>query len=406
MPSTLDAIDLFAGLADPYPLYRELREQNDGVHFVEPVGMWLVLRYADGQRLASERQRWSSNYFNSMGMGTYTAGDSEHERYARIMSRNLMMNDAPDHTRLRKLLNHAFTGRATHAWDSVISDIVDSVLDGVVPGEPIDAFRDLGEVIPLMVIAKLLGVPVDDRERFRDLSVSFASTLDPGNIGEARDTAIRRSLELFDLVGELADRAEREPQEGLLGALVSAEEEDAASLSRDELVAQVCMLLAAGNETTADLIATGTALLLEHPAQLELLREDRSLLEPALHEILRYKSPLQFSPRVTADDIDDLGPKTIPRGSHVLFGHGSANRDPRQYDRPEEFDITRGDRRHLAFASGAHFCIGNQLALTEGKIYFSKFLDRFGAMEAAGDPVPRCRFQQHGYASVPLVVTE
>lgn len=153
----------------------------------------------------------------------------------------------------------------------------------------------------------------------------------------------------------------------------------------------------------SDLIATGTALLLEHPEQLKLLREDRSLLEPALLEILRYKSPIQFSPRIATEDIDDLGPSTIRKGSHVLFGHGSANRDPRQYDRPEDFDITRGDRRHLAFASGPHYCIGNQLALTEGKVFFNKFLDRFNTLEAAGDPVPRCRFQQHGYVSVPLV---
>lgn len=132
---TVRPIDLLVGHPDPYPLYEELREQHDGVHFVDEVDMWLLFRHADVQRLTTERTRWSSAYFDQMPVGIYMAGDPVHERYADVMRLNPMMNDAPDHTRLRKLLNHAFTGRATKASDETISSIVDEVLDSV----PVDA---------------------------------------------------------------------------------------------------------------------------------------------------------------------------------------------------------------------------------------------------------------------------
>jgi hypothetical protein len=237
------------------------------------------------------------------------------------------------------------------------------------------------------VIASLLGVPVSDRRLFRRLSVAFATNLSPGAVGEERDRTVRESVELFDYVQALADRAEQDSLGGLIGALVRAEE-DGSTLTRDEIVAQVCMLLAAGNETTADLITTGMALLLEHPEQLELMRAHRELVDPTLFEILRYRAPLQFSPRLTTEDITDLGRQKIPKGSKVLFGHGPGNRDPREFDRPEEFDIRRGDRRHLAFAAGPHFCIGNQLALTEGRIFMNKFLDPSSNQEVTRSLVP------------------
>lgn len=158
--------------------------------------MWLLFRYADVQRLTTERARWSSAYFDDMPVGIYTAGDPTHERYAHVMHRNLMMNDAPDHTRLRKLLNHAFAGRATKAWDETISTIVDEVLESVPVGTPFDLFQEIGEAIPLDVIASLLGVPMSDRRLFRRLSVSFATNLSPGQAGEERDRTVRESVEL------------------------------------------------------------------------------------------------------------------------------------------------------------------------------------------------------------------
>jgi cytochrome P450 len=172
----------------------------------------------------------------------------------------------------------------------------------------------------------------------------------------------------------------------------------------DELIASVCMLLVAGNETTADLIATGLALFMGHPDQFSELREDPTLIGTALLEVLRYESPLQFSPRIATEDLQ-LGSESIPKGGKVIFGHGSGNRDPRQYQNPETFDIRRGDKRHLAFAAGPHFCIGNQLALSEGEIFFRTLFDRFGEVAPAAPGELRTdRLFQHGYAKLPVTI--
>lgn len=387
---------------DPYPLYSELRERNGGVHYLEPIDFWVALRYDDVQRLSRERHLWSSDMFvEGMGFGSYDRDDPVHRRYAEVASRNLMIRDAPDHTRLRALLNHAFTGRAARAWVPAIETVVNEVLGHIEPGSEIDLLPSVAEVVPVWVISMLIGVPIADREHFRRLSIAFTETFDPTIDGERRDKAIRASVELFEYVKDMAVDRTRAPGEDLLSTLIHAEE-DGSRLSIDELVASVCMLLVAGNETTADLIATGLALFLDHPDQLIELRKDPALISTALLEVLRYESPLQFSPRIANEEVQ-LGPETLAKGSKVLFGHASGNRDPRQYDRPDEFDIRRGDRRHLAFAAGPHFCIGNSLALTEGEVFFRILFERFPEITATGPGVKRTdRLFQHGYGQLPV----
>jgi cytochrome P450 len=381
-----------------------LRERGEGVHRLDPLDFWVALRYDHVQLLTSQRGIWSSDMFvEGMGFGTYDRDDPVHQRYAEVASRNLMIRDAPDHTRLRALLNHAFTGRAIKLWAPAIQAVTDEVLDSIEPDTELDAMAELAEVVPVWVISKLIGVPIADREHFRRLSVAFTETFDPTVLGERRDRAIRRSVDLFDYVLGLAIDRTRAPGEDLLTTLIQAEE-DGTRLSMDELIASVCMLLVAGNETTADLIATGLALFMAHPDQFTDLRADPSLISTALLEILRYESPLQFSPRIATRDLE-LGSKSIPEGGKVLFGHGSGNRDPRQYREPERFDIRRGDKRHLAFAAGPHFCIGNQLALSEGELFFRTLFDRFGSITPSGPGALRTdRLFQHGYAKLPITI--
>jgi len=389
---------------DPYPMYADLRERDGGVHFLEALDFWVALRYDYVQRLSRERKAWSSDMFvEGMGFGTYDREDPVHRRYAEVAARNVMITDAPDHTRLRALMNHAFTGRAIKLWGPAIQAVTDEVLESVVTGVEFDAMGQLAEVVPVWVISTLIGVPIADRERFRELSVAFTETFDPTVMGERRDRAIRNSVELFDYVKDMALDRTRAPGEDLLTTLIQAEE-DGARLSMDELIASVCMLLVAGNETTADLIATGLAQFMAHPDQFSQLREDPALIGTALLEVLRYESPLQFSPRIATEDLR-LGSLTVPKGGKVIFGHGSGNRDPRQYADPETFDIHRGDKRHLAFAAGPHFCIGNQLALSEGEIFFRSLFDRFGEITPAGPGRMRTdRLFQHGYATLPITI--
>jgi cytochrome P450 len=402
--STLTADVLFApeSRTDPYPLYAELRQINDGVHYIEALDFWVLLRYVDGQRLSRERLRWSSDVFvGDMGFGMFDADDPVHQRYAQVASRNLMIRDAPDHTRLRALLSHAFTGRAARAWAPAIEAVAEEMLAAIPSGETVDVVSDLAEVMPVFIISKLLGVPIADRERFRRLSVAFTETFDPTIEGARRDQAIRDSVELFDYVQQLAEDRQRTVGDDLLTTLIHAEE-DGSKLTMDELVASTCMLLVAGNETTADLMATGLAMLLEHSSGMQAVREDPTLIDPAMHEVLRYQSPLQFSPRIATEDVP-FGDLVIPKGAKVFFGHGSANRDPLQYSNPDTFDVRRGDKRHLAFAAGPHFCIGNTLALTEGRVFFDKLLQRFSRIDAAGDWEWRTdRFFQRGLRTLPV----
>jgi hypothetical protein len=337
-------------------------------------------------------------------MGAHDPTQPTHRRYAQVMSRNLMMRDAPDHTRLRKLLNHAFTGNATRTWDTVIESVVDDVLGAARVDEEINLFTEIAELIPVTVVARLLGVPVEDRHFFRNLSLSFALSLDLAVTGDERDRVIEESVQLFDYVRDLAEDKKDQQADDLLTTLLRAEE-DGGKLTLDEIIAQVCMLLVAGNETTADLITTGLALLLTRPDQFRDLRADPGLIESMLLEVLRFEPPLQFSPRIAAADIAVAGGRTIPKDSSVFFCHGSANRDPRQFDQPDEFDIRRGDKRHLAFAAGPHFCIGNQLALAEGAVFFGKLFSTFDRIELSGEPRLRTdRFNQRGYETVPVIL--
>jgi len=401
MHSVNDLLSEQARIA-PYEIYADLRESDEGVHYLAPLDFWVALRHQDVLRLNSERKTWSSDLFvEGQGFGTYDKSDPVHRRYAEIASRNLMINDAPDHTRLRGLLNHAFAGKATKLWGPAIQAVVDEVLDEIEPDTELDFMPQVAEVIPVWVISKLLGVPIADRELFRRRSIAFTETFDPTIMGERRDRAIRESVELFDYVRALAEDRSRASGDDLLSTLINAEE-DGERLTMDELIACTCMLLVAGNETTADLIGTGLVLFLEHPEQFAALRADPDLIPSALLEVLRYESPLQFSPRIVAGDVE-LGPAELTTGDKVIFGHGAANRDPRVFDDPDTFDIRRGDRRHLAFAVGPHYCIGNGLALKEGDVFFRSLFDRYGDITATKPAQWRTdRFFQHGYHSIPV----
>lgn len=386
----------------PYEIYADLRESDEGVHYLAPLDFWVALRYDDVMRLNRERKKWSSDLFvEGQGFGTYDKDDPVHQRYAEVASRNLMINDPPDHTRLRGLLNHAFAGKATKQWGPAIQAVVDEVLDEIEPGTELDFMSQIAEVIPVWVISRLIGVPIADRELFRQRSIAYTETFDPTIMGERRDRAIRESVELFDYVGALAEDRRRGTGDDLLSTLINAEE-DGEKLTMDELIACTCMLLVAGNETTADLIGTGLALFMEHTDQFKALRADPDLIPSALLEVLRYESPLQFSPRIVAEDLE-LGPAKLVTGDKVIFGHGSANRDPRVFENPDTFDIRRGDKRHMAFAVGPHYCIGNGLALKEGEVFFRTLFDRYGEITPAAPAQWRTdRFFQHGYATIPV----
>jgi cytochrome P450 len=349
-------------IADPYAVFGALRE-HEPVHHNAAHKSWVVTRYEDvaagflDRRLSSDRV--ASVYDSKLGA---------QEREARaptfsVLSDWMVFKDPPDHSRLRNLVKLAFTPRAVHALEPRIAEIVDDVLDLPARGT-VDVVRDIAFPIPAMVIAEMLGVPAEDRDRFRAWSdaastVIFEAARDDDDRRRAQDGLVGLSEYLQDLV----DRYRAEPADNLITALVRARDRDDA-LSEREVVNTCLLLLFGGHETTTNLIANGFLALVEHPDQRALLLEDPSLVGDAVEELNRFDGPAKMVVRRAAEDVELRG-RTIGAGDRVLLVQCAANRDPRRFDDPDRLDLRRAENRHVAFGFGIHYCLGAPLARLE-----------------------------------------
>jgi cytochrome P450 len=291
----------------------------------------------------------------------------------RIGARQLIDLDPPDHTRLRKLVSTAFTPRTVARLESRVATIVDGLIAAARRREVIDAVADLGEPMPVAVIADLIGVPQADRRRFR----AWSATIMSGPAGD-RDDA---TLEFAAYIDELAARRRSHPEHDLLSGLVALE------LDRDELVAMIQLLLIAGQETSVYLIVNGLRALLTHREQWDALCADPSLAAAAVEEIARFDGPVELAPpRYTFTDVR-LGGATIPAFEKVGLSLLGANRDPDAFRDPDVFDIRRADGgRHLAFGHGIHFCLGAGLGRLEGRVMFARLAEQLPTLRLAEDP--------------------
>jgi len=367
--------------ADPYPLYRELRER-DPFHRSRLAGGWVLTRYEDvgavlrdGRFLADERKLPG---FDRQRAQLLKAGLIEEGEQ---LSPSMLRSDPPDHTRLRGLVSKAFTPRTVEALRSRVEAIVQELLDRAAADGGMDAIRGLAYPLPVVVIAELLGVPAEDRERFKRWSDDAVSALGIGRLDDfirSRDAA----RELRAYFAQVAEERRREPREDLLSALLAAEEEGD-QLTIDEVFATCILLLVAGNETTTNLIGNGLLALLRHPDQLALLRDAPSLIESAVEELLRYDSPVQLTSRFVLEDVE-LNGHTIAAGQPAIALIGAANRDPEAFAEPERLDITRQENRHLSFGHGIHYCLGAPLARLESQVAFLALLERFPNLRLAG----------------------
>ncbi|MGW6412701.1 cytochrome P450 family protein [Streptomyces vinaceus] len=369
-----------AFLADPFPLYRQLREDGPvrRVVIAGALEAWLVTRYEDGlaalsdTRLSSDVRDAADTRLLEQLPGT--------ERES--MLGNMLRSDPPDHTRLRRLVSKAFTARRVAEMRPRIQEVTDRLLDAVVADGRADLVADFALPLPVTVISELLGVPVDERHEFQRwtdrMLMRGAQPPDPAVVNEAW-----RHMRAY--VTELIGAKRAEPGEDLLSALITARDEEQ-RLSEDELVAMVFLLLAAGYVTTVNLISGGIAMLLAHPDQLDLLRSDPALLPGAVEEFLRYDGPV--SPgiaRFAREDVEIAGVR-IPRGATVLIGSAVADRDPDRFPDPDRLDITRADNAHLAFGHGIHYCLGAPLARLEGQIAIGTALRRLPGLALAVEP--------------------
>jgi cytochrome P450 len=315
---------------------------------------------------------------------------------------SLLSIHPPQHTRIRKLVTHAFTPRAIAGYSGRIQDIANGLIDAVEQrGGRFDLIGDYASKLPVAVIADIMGIPAHLHDDLLRIGNDAALTLDPALTYREFRQADRAIRESAVLLGEHIAELRRNPGDDLLSELVQINA-DGDRLSDEELRVNTLLLLGAGFETTVNLIGNAVALLLEHRDQLDGLLADPAGWPTAVDEVLRYDSPVQVTVRVAATDTSVAG-QSVPAGRAVVLMLGAANRDPEVFVDPDRFDVRRADaRQHLAFSAGIHYCLGAQLARLEAAIALRTLFERFPDLELAGRPERRSTRVLHGFEHLPV----
>ncbi len=379
---------------NPYPYYAYLR-RHAPAHRVEPFGFWAISRYQDVDYVVRNPQLFSSAALFDVMLGDLNPVPE---------APSLISSDPPVHTRLRKLVNRAFTPRLIAALEPRIREIT-SQLIAQVTGSEFDLITDLATPLPVIVIAEMLGVEPDRRGDFKRWSddIVYAVNMASGGIAEEDRSRIRQSIAEFRAhFQNTIEARRREPREDLISALVRAEEEQQA-LTSDEILGLTTLLLIAGNETTTNLIGNAILALLDHPTELAKVRADPALVPNLVEETLRYDTPVQNIFRQTTRDVELAG-TTIPAGAPLLLLYGSANRDERKFPDPDRFDVTRDTQGHLGFGYGIHYCLGAPLARLEGRVVLEALLFHLPPWSQTEDCIQRVdSFLVRGVKTLPLV---
>jgi cytochrome P450 len=315
--------------------------------------------------------------------------------------------DPPDHTRLRKLVSKAFAPKVVKALEPDITALVESLLDKVADAGRFEAIDDLAHPLPVAVICRLLGVPIEDEPQFSRASGLLATALDPvlTFTGQARDDGdeiLQASLWLRGYLRDLIARRRRDPGDDLMSALITVEE-SGDQLTEDEIVATCNLLLVAGHETTVNLIANAILAMLRHPAQWTALNADPQRVSVVVEETLRYDPPVQLVGRIAADDIT-IGDAQVPKGDAMMLLLAAAHHDPAAFDRPDEFNPDRETIRHLGFGKGPHFCLGAPLARMEAAVALTKVTELFPQARLGAEPQYKPNLTLRGMASLVVAI--
>lgn len=376
-----------AFFAEPYTIYRDLREQAP-IYWCEAWGAWVLTRYDDVMFTLRR-----SDLFSSAGRVKYLLRQlpSPARQQIAALERHydigLAHSDPPDHTRLRMILTSVFTPRMIAERRARIAEVVDELIDRALDAGHMDVIADFAYPLPATIIAEMIGAPRRDIGLFREWAVAINRLFERGGrITETSARAAQDSLYVMrDYILEMVRERQRQPQDDLLGRLVAAESE-ADRLSVDELVSTAVTFFVAGHETTTNLIGNGALALLQHPDQRQLLREDPALMPDAIEEMLRYDPSVPRGWRIAREDVTIDG-QTIDRGALVFPILAAANRDPAHFPDPDRFDIRRVQDRHVAFGYGIHFCLGAPLARLEGAIALEALFRRLPEMQLDGSPL-------------------
>ena len=383
--------------ADPYPTYRALREHEPVKRL--PNGSYFLTRYDDLVTAYKNTKVFSSDKKKEFAPKYGASPLFEHH------TTSLVFNDPPAHTRVRRLIMGALSPRAIAAMEPDLIRLVDQLLDAVETNGTFELIGDFASAIPVEVIGNLLDVPHEERGPLRDWSLAILGALEP--VIQPEQFA-RGNKAIEDFLGYLETLVERRrarpgnPERDVLTRLIQGEA-NGERLSEKELLHNCIFLLNAGHETTTNLIGNGLVALSQHPSEKRRLIQAPDLIRTAVEEILRYESSNQLGNRMTTEPVE-LGGIMLEAGTSLTLCIGAANRDPKQFEDPERFDVSRVVNRHLAFATGVHQCAGMALARLEGAIAISRFLARFPAYRLSGAPVRGGRVRFRGFLRVPCVV--
>lgn len=370
---------------DPYPHWAALRAATPVAPDPNDPRAFVLTRFADCDAVLRD-PRWSSNP---------VAADRDRETFIGGLASSefnvMLFMDPPDHTRLRGLVNRAFTPKRVEALRPRIAEIVDRCLDEAAERGTFDVVADLGYVVPVTVICELLGVPAEDHHLFGPWSSDASRLLDGVEDTELFQRGIAGFIQILSYLDPLFEQRRRNPGDDLLSALVQAEE-DGDRLTESELRSMTVLLFIAGHETTMNLIGNGTWALLRHRDQWQRLVDDPGLVGTAVEELLRFDGPVHLTGRVASVDGLEVGGRTFAAGERVLTVLAAANRDPERFVDPDRLDVARAGPGHLAFGFGIHHCLGAALARLEGQITLGALVRRFPDLEVVTDPV---RYRDH-----------
>jgi cytochrome P450 len=379
---------------DPFPLYAQARREHP-VFVHQGLPLVSVFRYDDIQAILKDPATWS-NFFPPPP-GVVLRDD---------LPPSMLLQDPPEHTRLRALVNQAFTPRMIRRLEPRMEEIAHELLDVALAQGRVDLVQALTYPLPVIVIAEMIGVPMDHREQFKEWSDGLVENLGLGLLATEPPEVIERELQIIDAMrayfSELVDERRARPREDLLSGLVAAELEGS-RLSFDEMLQMLILLLVAGNETTTNLIGNAAVELMKHPDQLGRLRRHPELLPSAIDEVLRFSSPVQVDARHALRRAEVRG-QAIEADTNVLLLLGSANRDETVFDDAETFDIGRTDNRHLAFGFGPHYCLGANLARLEAQVAIGVLVRRTTRFQRTDDePLPlHPSFIFRGFTRIPV----
>ncbi len=364
-------------IQNPFPIYKDICE-NEPVHrFLLPNGSfaWIITTYKEATEVLSD-SRFVTNYPEQ-----YETTQVILPPHKEIISRNLLSVNPSDHRRLRRLIQKAFTPRMVNELRGRIEEVSNELLDKVQDKGEMDLIEDFAFPLPIIVICEMLGVPIEDQEKFRKWSNVIMEGFNNPQLSQQSEVVM---MEFVDYLKELISQRRNHLQKDLISDLLKVEEEGDV-LSEHELYALVFVLIIAGHETTVNLIGNGLIALLENPDQKEKLESQPELIHSAIEEILRYNGPAEVSNiRFAIEDVA-VGGVYIKKGEMVFIALSSANRDPKQFMEPDSFNITREANNHIAFGKGIHFCLGAPLARLEGEIAINTLLRRMPNLQLNTD---------------------